>query len=393
MYKSLLKEFNVHNKAVFLRADLNIPTHDNLILNDYKLKKTQATIDYLLQQQATIILATHIGRPTSATADLSTSILIPWFNNHGYDITFCSTIEQVSDAKKNSNNRIILLENLRFFLGEKENSVAFAQTLKSLADFYINDAFGTLHRHDASVDALPRLFAKQQKTFGFLVETELNALDKLKDNPQQPFTIIQGGAKMNEKVPLLHAFLHKANTIALCPAISFAFVKAQGYSVGKSFIEEDATTEAHKIMQQAANSATALYLPEDYLVEKNGYYQEVAATNFHEDDRGISIGAKSTDAICNRVRHSTTVLMNGVFGFLDKPTTLEPFKRIVECLAQAQCYSVICGSDTTAAVINLGFENKISYLSTGGGAALLFLSGQQMPGLIALYNGTEAEHI
>ena len=211
---SQLPTWHLEDKRVLLRADLNIPLVDQTIANDFRLQALLPTLNFLIKHHANVILATHIGQPKDHDPNLSTKILIPWFEQHGYDMVFAENFEHAANIEFKA-QQIVLLENLRFFPGEKKRNSAFAKQLASLADYYINDAFGTMHRDDASITLVPQEFRPERRTIGFLVEQELNMLNQLIENPEQPFVVILGGGKVADKIPLIQGMLRKTKTILL----------------------------------------------------------------------------------------------------------------------------------------------------------------------------------
>ena len=230
--ESRLKTWNLAGKRVFVRADLNLPIHDGIITNDFRLRQIQQTIDYIIRQGGIVVLASHLGRPIKPDSRYSLQQLIPWFKMHGYSITFAESVEQAHALMQTREpGSILLLENLRFFPGEHINDLYFAQTVAQLADYYVDDAFGTLHRNETSIALLPRLFKEDVRTIGFLVEHELEMLNKILINPAKPFVLIMGGCKVNDKINLIEHLLNSVDTILLCPAIAFSFMKAWDYQL------------------------------------------------------------------------------------------------------------------------------------------------------------------
>ncbi|MDR3646865.1 MAG: phosphoglycerate kinase [Candidatus Babeliales bacterium] len=381
--KSKLPEFNLDQKRVFLRADLNVPLSNGTILDDFKLKSILPTINLILQKHGKVILATHIGRPTGYDAQLSTKNLINWFVNHGYKIEFEPDIDKAYEKSLKNSDTILLLENLRFLDGKQQNDQKFADQLKNLADYYVNDAFGTLHRDDTSLTLLPQLFDQQHKTIGLLVEKELHALQKLK-TPEHPFLLILGGAKIKDKLEMVMHLLNKVNTIALCPATVFTFLKAHHINIGKSLVQDDLLQFTLDLEQEAQDKNVKIIYPQDYLVAKKnlqGNLEVIDADKFSSEDMGISIGPKTVDVFIEEIKKAKTIFFNGLPGFIERKETLENINKIFDAISRSNAYCVIGGGDSVAAAIILGYENKITHLSTGGGAVLYFLSNQELPGL------------
>lgn len=383
-YISALSSWSCTNQPVFLRADLNVPLKDGIIMNDRRLRATQPTLDCLLKQNAIIILATHIGRPKGHEEALSTKHLMPWLAEHGYQVTFCPTVEEAKAAHKNAQpGSILLMENLRFFKEEQTQSIAFAQQLASLAHWYVDDAFGALHRHDTSIALLPEQFAPDKRTFGFLVEQELNILHSFLSQPAHPVSIILGGNKVETKVPLLKNTLAMADHILLCPAIVFTFLKALGKPIGTSLVDDHVVETARAIIDQAPKQNCTIHFPVDYQVAEetiNGPLSIISADQFPENAVGISIGPKTQKLFAQIIRASQTSFFNGAIGFTDRPATLQGMESIFGAMADSHGVSLVTGGDSLAALDELAMGG-ITYTITGGGAALAYLGGEKLPGL------------
>ena len=239
IHSSQLPTLDLNRKRVILRADLNVPLNDGKILNDYRLQAILPTLELIRKKNGRVVLMTHIGRPKNYNSSLSTQLLIPWFSARGYAVSFAKDPAQAKMLGQDENNTFILLENLRFFPGEKAQDISFAQSLADCGDFYVDDAFASMHRNDSSIWLVPQLFAQSHRSFGLLVEKELKMLDKLIHDPKKPFLLILGGGKVADKLPLLENLLDRVTDILLCPAIVFTFLKAQGIEVGKSLIDHN----------------------------------------------------------------------------------------------------------------------------------------------------------
>lgn len=242
--------WNLAHQRVFLRADLNVPTNNGKIENDFRLTKIQPTLDFLIKHHAQVILATHIGKPKNKEPELSTRILIPWFEQHGYTVRFVEEIDAIARMPIVA-KEIILLENLRFFAGEKKADPLFAKQLAHTAHYYIDDAFGTIHEHDCSIAVLPYEFPENKRSIGFLIAQELQALDELKNNPRRPFVALVGGKKIEDKIPLIAHLLDKIDTLIICPALCFTFLKALHQPTGKSLFAPDMIETCKKMMLTA----------------------------------------------------------------------------------------------------------------------------------------------
>ncbi len=388
IFASPLPQTDLFQKRVFVQADLNVPLDKGQIVSDFRLQEILPTIDLILAKQGKIILATHIDRPQKYDPTLSTSNLVPWFEKKGYTITFESDLAKAHQKSFHDPKSILLLDNLRFYPGEKEKSESFAQQLAQLADFYVNDAFGTLARTDCSVLALPSLFSPEKRCYGLLIEKELRNAQKLL-HPVRPYTVLIGGNKLSDKIPLIYSLIPKIDTLILLPAVVFSFLKAAGKNIGASLVDPVLFEECKKILALAAHHKVTVFFPLDYRVCTNDKKSELIVKdehNFGKDDSGITIGPKTEQLLQKIILESKTIFYNGLMGFLDSPETLIGIKTIFTVMSQANGYSVIGGGDATAAAYGLGFKDKIGYLSTGGGALIAYLADQKMPALEILIN-------
>lgn len=396
-----IKQIDLQNKKVFLRADLNVPIKNGLIIQDHKLKAILPTIDFLLRRNAKIVLATHLGRPDLAgknfkfVPSLSTQILLPWFKEKGYEIEFEKGLEKAS--LNNIDSPILLLENLRFFKGERKPSGEFANKLKKLANIYINDAFGLIHRNDTSITLLPQLFDPSKRSLGLLIEKEIKELQKLKEKVNQPFLLVCGGNKVKDKIPLLESFINKTTqlkpkTVIIGGAMAYTFLQAKGICIGKSPIEKESVTLAQNILNLAKKNGITIMLPMDHLVVKKiGSKAEICNTpHIPNNTIGVDIGPKSLRLFSNKIKLAKTIFANGTMGIYTNPNYEKGSKAIMKAIAKSTAYSIIGGGDAVSATIKFGAKDKINFLSTGGGATLKFLStnlGEEykvLPGLIRI---------
>lgn len=383
MIHSKLAHWNVANKRVFLRADLNVPLVDGKIRNDFRLQNILPTLNFLINQNASIILATHIGRPKNKEPELSTRILLSWFEKRGYKIRFEPDPISLAQEKMRP-QEIIMLENLRFFPGEKNNDIFFAKQLAHTADYYVNDAFGTIHEHDCSVALLPYEFPENKRSIGFLIEKELSVFDELKNDAHHPFIAILGGGKIKDKIPLIYSLVDKIDTLFLYPAICFSFLKTLKKPIGKSLIDDTMLKKCKEIILQAENSNTHYIFPVDYQVSYDSFdgpLAIVAATEFPDNAIGISIGPKTVEECVTIINSAKTIFFNCAMGFSDRPETQESTKNIIDAMAQSSAKTIIAGGDSVDSALHTAYYTNIDHLSTGGGAALAYLSGAMMPGL------------
>ena len=334
------------NKRVFLRADLNVPLKEKQIVQDYRLNSILPTIDYIQKNGGKVILATHIGRPEAKSQknffdeNLSTKILVSWFEEHNYKIDYEIDLLKAVDKSKQDWDKILLLENLRFFNGEQEVSNDFAQLLAQCADFYINDAFALSHRSDTSVTLLPEQFDTKDRELGPLYKKEIQELTKLKESPEQPFLIVLGGNKSETKLKVLDSLLEKPEH-ARVKTILLGGALAQG-------------DKAKNLVDKAKNYGVNVILPID-------------GTN-------CDIGPKTIELFKKEISLAKTIFVNGTMGIYEKPGCQTGTQEILHAVAQSEAYSIIGGGDAVAATHLFGFEKDMNFLSTGGGATLEFLS-------------------
>lgn len=381
---SKLPEWNLANKRVLLRADLNVPIDQGHILDDTRLQAIRPTIDLIIQKGGQCIIITHMGEPTAYDPHLSTQQLIPWFKKNNYAIEFAHTPAEIFTKTSNTSAHITLLENLRFFPGEKNNDHLFAQELAQLGDYYVNDAFGTLHRTDTSITLVPLLFPQDKRSIGLLVEKELRVLNRLRDHPDHPFVLILGGSKAATKIPLITSLLDKVNTILLCPALAFTFAKALGKPVGKSLVDDTMLDACRTILQNGHEQNIDIVLPIDYqITDPNSTqpYTLIAAEKMPPDGVGISIGPKTIELFKEKMSKAKTIFFNGTPGFTDQPETLEGAKNLLHAITETSADTILSGGDSIAVAHMFGLLHAFTHVSTGGGATLTYLSGQTLPGL------------
>jgi len=383
MIYATFSQWNMENKRIFVRADLNVPLLNGTITNDFRLTSILPTIDYILNHRSSIVLATHIGRPQHNEPELSTRILIPWFEQRGYSILFIQDIATIAHLPIIP-KQILLIENLRFFPEEKNGDPFFAKQLANTAHYYINDAFGLIQRSDCSVALLPYEFPEDRRSIGLLMEKELRALSILRDNPPRPFIAILGGGKIEDKIPLIHSLVEKVDALLLCPALCFSFLKSLGKPVGQSLVNNTMLALCKKIILAAENSNTSYLFPVDYQIAYNsinGPLSIIPATEFPDNAIGISIGPKTIACFTKEINQAKTVFLNCAMGFENRPETRTSTKNIIDAMAQSSAKTVIAGGDSVDIALSTPHYQSIDHLSTGGGAALAYLSDTVLPGL------------
>ncbi len=365
-------------QRVFLRADLNVPLHNGTIISDFRLQSIVPTIDLIQKKGGKIILATHIDRPQKPTKELSTQVLVPWFLKQGYKISYIQDLETAHTQSFLNFNEILLLENLRFFPGEQENDSVFAKQLAALGDYYVNDAFGSIHRTDCSLYGVPKLFDPDKRMVGLLMIKELENADYLLHKAQKPFTLIVGGNKVADKLKLIEALASSIDHILLCPALAFSFLKAQGIEVGSSLVDDSSLSLCKEL---AAQFGHKLILPVDYKAINNQNNTLENIKIFTKRDYGICIG-NETALIWDRIiQNSGTVFYNGLMGDLTKRDTLVGVQSVFNAMGQSSAYSIIGGGDSVAAAQLLHVNGSIDFMSTGGGSLIAYLANQKLPSL------------
>lgn len=384
LLKSRLFDLDLQNKRVLVRADLNVPLHGTTIVHDHRLRAVLPTLNLIQSKGGKIILMTHIGRPTSWQGNLSTSLLEPWFIHHGYQIEYVADPQKAYDRSLHNQNTILMLENLRFFPGEKKEDNLFALQLARLGDYYVNDAFATLHRTDTSVALVPTLFPQEKRSIGLLVQQELQALYPMAHHPKKPYILLLGGGKIADKLPFIEAMVDRIDVLMVLPAITGTFLKAMGRPVGKSLVDETSVQRCKDILDKAHANNVAVLMPLDYQIAHGSFtgpLSMIPDTNIPPDGVPISIGPKTVAAWAHYLQKAQTIFYNGLCGTVTRPETLDGFKKLLDQITTSKAYTIIGGGDSVAATQLLGYADRISYLSTGGGATLAYLAHQTLPGL------------
>ena len=382
-------------KRVFLRCDLNVPLKDGVIKDDGRIKASLPTIKALLEKGASIVIAAHLGRPKGETKpELS---LAPVAQRLGEllskHIIFPGEVigAQVTHSAQNLKaGEILLLENIRYSAAEtsKEESerALLAGELAKLADFYVGDGFGAVHRKHASVYDLPKLLPHAA---GFLVSAEVEVLKKLTQSPDKPYGVVLGGAKVSDKIAVISNLLDKVNVMAIGGGMVFTFLAAQGKEIGSSLVERDLIPTVKDLIAQAAKNGVELHLPTDILVaptfSADAPATLVSADAIPSDQMGLDIGPESAKDFAQAIQKCKTVFWNGPMGVFEFAAFAQGTKVVAEALTKVSGISVVGGGDSAAAVRALGFaDSDFGYISTGGGASLEYLEGKELPGLVAL---------
>ena len=390
-----LEELEVKGKRVFLRCDLNVPLKDGVIKDDGRIRASLPTIQYLLDQGASLVIAAHLGRPKGeAKPELSLAPVATRLGELlGMPIKFAAAVtgpEVTAAANSLIPGEILLLENIRFSAAEtsKEESerAVFASELAQLADAYVGDGFGAVHRKHASVYDLPKLLPNAA---GYLVSAEVEVLKKLTQNPDRPYGVVLGGAKVSDKIGVIANLLEKVNVIAIGGGMLFTFLAAQGKEIGTSLVEVDLIPTVKELLERAKANGVELLLPTDILVAPafaaDSPATLVSADAIPADQMGLDIGPETAAAFAKAITGCKTVFWNGPMGVFEFAAFSSGTKEIASALTKVSGLCVVGGGDSAAAVRALGFaDSDFGYISTGGGASLEYLEGKELPGLVAL---------
>ena len=377
-------------KRVFCRLDFNVPLSESgEITDDTRIQAALPTITYLLEKGARLVLASHLGRPKGkARADLSLEPVATRLHALlGREIIFAHDCigdgikKLISELKPGS---VMVLENLRFHSNEEKNDESFARQLAQSIDVYVNDAFGAVHRPHASVQAITRYISI--KCAGFLIRKEIENLGRLTSNPQKPFVAILGGAKVGDKIGVIAQLLGKIDTLMIGGAMAYTFLKARGVQIGKSRYEEDRLHLANMILKKASSLGVQILLPTDHVVVSEFRSDALAQTVsiMGPDDIAIDIGPKSIGEFERAIHFAKTVFWNGPLGLFEWEAGFKGTFGIAKAIAESEAFSVVGGGDSIAALHKAGVADKISHISTGGGASLEYIQGLELPGLVAL---------
>lgn len=381
-------------KRVFIRVDFNVPIDEHgKVGDDQRIRASLPTVKYAIGKKARVILASHLGRPKGKPEDKKKYTLLPVAERLqqllDQDVTFaddCTGDGVKKLVKELKDGQVLLLENLRFHPEEEGNGEAFAKELASLADVWVNDAFGTAHRAHASTAGMAK-FVKE-KAAGFLIQKEVEYLGKALARPAKPFVAILGGAKVSDKIKVLDNLLSKADAICIGGAMAFTFLKAQGVPVGKSKVEEDKIDLARSILEKAKAKGLDFLLPVDHVCAteaKETAKREVVNDRAVPDGLiGLDIGPKTLDRYRQRVLSAKTVFWNGPMGLFEQKPWAEGTLGVAHAMADSQAVTVVGGGDSAAAVEEAGLVAKMKHVSTGGGASLEFVEGRELPGIKVL---------
>lgn len=390
-----LNDFNFENKKALIRVDFNVPLNDSFeVTDDTRIQAAKPTIIKILEDGGSCVLMSHLGRPKGKEDQFSLRHIVSKVTEVlGVQVKFVddcigSTVEDMVTNLKSG--EVILLENLRFYPEEKTGDVAFAEQLSKWGDVYVNDAFGTAHRAHASTAIIAQFFP-ENKCFGNLLATEIESIDKVLNNSEKPVTAILGGAKVSSKIGVIENIIEKVDHIIVGGGMTFTFIKALGGKIGNSLVEEDKLELALEILAKAKENNTEIHLPVDAVIAdafSNDANTQVVDTNEIPDGwMGLDCGPKTVEKFAEVIAKSKTILWNGPLGVFEMEKFAEGTIGLGNAIAEATkngAFSLVGGGDSVAAVKQFGFADKVSYVSTGGGAMLEMLEGQTLPGIEAI---------
>jgi len=385
-----VRDADVQGKRVLVRVDFNVPIESGKVLDDWRLRATLPTIRYLTERGAKVILLSHLGRPKGKRDEQFSLRPVAQRLSEllGQPVQFADDcVGEVAEqtVAQLQAGEVLLLENLRFYAGEEANDEAFAQQLARLGDVFVNDAFGAAHRAHASVHAITKFLPSYA---GLLMEREVTHLSRLLEAPEKPFVAVLGGAKVSDKIGVIRNLLTKVDALLIGGAMAFTFLKAQGYETGKSLVEADKLDLANALLGEAREKGVELVLPVDVVVAESdaedAATQVVPVTSIPADKAGYDIGPETANLFAERIRTAKTVFWNGPMGRFERTPFKAGTKAIAEALAQCSGTTVVGGGETAAAAFEFGIADKVTHVSTGGGAALELLEGRELPGIAVL---------
>ncbi len=389
--KKTVRDIDIENKKIIMRTDFNVPLDDNLeITDDTRIRAALPTIKYILEHNASLILMSHMGRPKGEVKDdLKLNPVAKRLNEllgvnvRKLDDCIGDDVQKAADSLEKG--EVLLLENLRFHKEETKNDEVFSKNLASLAEIYVNDAFGTAHRAHASTEGITKFLPS---VAGFLLEKEICFLSSILKEPARPFLVILGGAKISSKIGVVKNLLDKVDAMLIGGGMVFTFLKSRGVNIGKSILEPEKEVEAFEIFKKAKNEEKELIMPVDVVVtddiSSNGKTKNVDITHIPENMSGVDIGPKSVKLFKKKIQEAKTIIWNGPMGIFEIDNFAKGTVEIAKAVANSNATSIVGGGDSVAAINKFKLADKISHISTGGGASLEYLEGKALPGIEAL---------
>ncbi|HHW94702.1 MAG TPA: phosphoglycerate kinase [Mogibacterium sp.] len=387
--KKTVKDINWSGKTAVMRCDFNVPLKEGLITDDTRIRAAIPTIKYLIEEGAKIVIMSHLGRPKGKPVpEMSLAPVAGKLSEYIFkDIKFVQSDvvvdKKVKEAAESlASGDVMLIENVRFRPEEEKNDPDFAKELSDLGDIFVQEAFGTAHRAHASTTGIANYIPAVS---GFLIDKELQFLGKALDSPERPFAAIMGGAKVADKIPVITNLLDKVDIIIIGGGMLFTFLKVQGYSIGKSLLDEEGLELAKDILKKAEEKGVKFLLPVDVVCadefSNDSPFDTYSIDSIPDDRMGLDIGIKSIEIFTDSLKTSKTVLWNGPMGVFEMSNFANGTKAIAECLAGLDAITIVGGGDSAAAVKKFGFDDRMTHISTGGGASLEFLEGKTLPGI------------
>jgi len=388
--KMTVSDLDMAGKRVLVRVDFNVPLQDGEVADDTRIRAALPTIEYLRRQGARVILVSHLGRPKGKVVEELRMApvarrLSQLLGTEVKTVPACVGPEVEAAAAQLKDGEVLLLENIRFYPGEEKNDPEFAKQLAAVADAYVNDAFGTAHRAHASTVGVAQLLPAAA---GFLMQKELEYLGRALENPERPFLAILGGAKVSDKIGVIRSLLPKVDAIAIGGGMAYTFLKAQGYEVGKSIVDEERLELAKELMAEAKQRGVTFLLPVDVVVADkfapDAARKVVDVSEIPADWQGLDIGPKTRKLFAKEISRAKTIVWNGPMGVFEWEPFAEGTAEIARAMAESDAVTIVGGGDSAAAVEKFGLADKMSHVSTGGGASLEFLEGKELPGVAVL---------
>ncbi len=399
---SSFSDFNFKGKKALIRVDFNVPLNDKMeITDDNRMRAAIPTIQKILKDGGSVILMSHLGRPKDGPTDkYSLKYLVKHLSDLLGGVTVLFANDCIGEQAKLTADmlrpgEVLLLENLRFYKEEEKGDEAFAKKLAALGDIYINDAFGTAHRAHASTAVIAKFFPGDKKMFGLLMESEVKSAEKVLHESQKPFVAIIGGAKVSDKMLILENLLEKATDIIIGGGMAYTFMKAEGGEIGKSLCEDDRIPTALDILKKAEAKGVCIHLPSDSIIadkfDAHAQTSTSPSNQIPEGWMGLDIGPNAAEQFSNVIKRSKTILWNGPMGVFEMESFRHGTKAIAMAVVEATkngAFSLVGGGDSVAAVNMFGLADKVSYVSTGGGAMLEYFEGKELPGIAAITQGS-----